>query len=288
MSTGIETGDMIFSDSDYRALAALARRNYGLNLADSKKPLVHSRLSRRLKARRVAGFKEYLTLLQDRAEEAERLELISALTTNVTSFFREKHHFDILTAHLRDHVAARGRIRIWSAGCSSGQEPCSIVMTALAGGLDPGQTDFKVLATDIDPKIVEKARTGTFTEDELSGLSPDDRKRWLDRSGIDPKAWQMSPSILSHIAFAELNLISQWPFSGPFSAIFCRNVAIYFDQPTQQTLWARLCDILEPGGLLFIGHSERVTGLATRQLKPVGITTYQKIDAASALSPTEE
>lgn len=281
------TGDIPFSDQDFRALATLARKQFGLNLAESKKPLVYSRLSRRLKARNVEGFPEYLALLERSGETDERFELISALTTNVTSFFREVHHFDTLKSECLEHLAASaksgGRARIWSAGCSSGQEPYSIAMEVLEKIPEAKSLDVRILATDIDPKIVSKAKAGKYPESELEGIPGSFQKKFV--SEAINGCVVMSEKLKEIISFAELNLIEEWPVKGPFDAIFCRNVAIYFDQDTQQVLWKRFCDLLNPGGLLFIGHSERITGPANDYLNGIGITSYRKLSNSNAGRP---
>jgi chemotaxis protein methyltransferase CheR len=273
--------DIPFSDADFRAIAELAQERFGLSLADSKKPLVYSRLSRRLKSRHVESFSEYLSLLNRSEEEEERLELISALTTNVTSFFREKHHFDTLRNALTTDLATRAkagqRVRIWSAGCSSGQEPYSIAMTVMEALPDAAQRDVRILATDIDPKIVQKARAGIYPIEEISGVPVNLRSKWTTPCPSDAKKGTVTDTLKSLITFNELNLMNDWPFKGPFDSIFCRNVAIYFNQETQQMLWQRFSTMLAPGGLLFIGHSERVTGPALDVLEGIGITSYRKL-----------
>ncbi|MEQ5872908.1 protein-glutamate O-methyltransferase [Sagittula sp. NFXS13] len=278
--------DIPFSDSDFRAISDLAQAEFGLNLAESKKPLVYSRLSKRLKARELDSFPDYLALLKRSEENNERLELISALTTNVTSFFRENHHFEMLRddgfPSMFDRLKESGRGRIWSAGCSSGQEPYSIAMTLLNKMPDAARRNVKILATDIDPKIVARARQGIYPKEEATGISELFQKNFTHKTEHDELG--MSDTLREIITFAELNLMSDWPFNGPFDAIFCRNVAIYFNQETQQRLWSRFCEMLAPGGLLFIGHSERVTGAATRELTGVGITSYRKTGSGSRLA----
>ncbi|WP_425100028.1 CheR family methyltransferase [Tropicibacter sp. S64] len=275
------TADVPFSDADFQALAELAHREFGLSLAQSKKPLVYSRLSRRLKARNIASFPAYLKLLNEANETDERLELISALTTNVTSFFRENHHFEMLRADCLPAAIERARggkrLRIWSAGCSSGQEPYCIAMTLLDMMPEARRHNVKILATDIDPQIVAKAKAGRYPAEEASSIPDRFRQKWVKLSVEDNARIVISEELKGLVTFAELNLIAEWPFRGPFDAIFCRNVAIYFDQATQQRLWHRFADMLAPGGLLFIGHSERVTGPAMQMLSGVGITSYQKI-----------
>jgi chemotaxis protein methyltransferase CheR len=264
--------DIPFSDADFQAIAQLAQARFGLSLSDSKKPLVYSRLSRRLKSRQVESFSDYLDLLNKADEEEERLELISALTTNVTSFFREKHHFDtvgdMLASALGERAKAGKRVRIWCAGCSSGQEPYSIAMTVLEAIPDAVRKDVKILATDIDPKIVQKAKRGIYPKEELEGVPPSLRTKWTKPLATD--------DLRSLITFNELNLMNDWPFHGPFDVIFCRNVAIYFNQQTQQVLWQRFSAMLEQDGVLFIGHSERVSGPALQDLEGIGITSYRK------------
>lgn len=278
-------GEFAFTDADFEALARLARSEYGLSLASSKKPLVYSRLARRLRARGLATFRDYMSLL-NRAEEAEeRLELVSALTTNVTSFFREKHHFETLRSALFPELATQKRIRIWSAGCSSGQEPFSIAMTLL-DGLPPGARDMRILATDIDPAILRKARAGRHPAEECATVPDEFRARWLRPVPGEPDLVEMGAELKALVSFAELNLICDWPFAGPFDAIFCRNVAIYFDQETQQRLWSRFADKLRAGGFLFIGHSERLSGTALPEFETAGVTTYRKRATPGPARPT--
>ncbi len=270
------TREFSFTDDDFRSLAKLAHSEFGLALAESKKPLVYSRLARRLRARSVNEFSDYMTLLSRPNEGDERLQLISALTTNVTSFFREKHHFATLREQLVPELATQPKIRIWSAGCSSGQEPCSIAMTLHDSLPENARRNARLLATDIDPAVVARARAAQYPKEETDTIPEDLRRRWTTASASDPEKVEISPAIRDMISFAELNLIQEWPFRGPFDAIFCRNVAIYFDQATQQRLWARFTGMLRPGGYLFIGHSERVTGEALNTLTTAGVTTYRK------------
>ncbi|WP_353474485.1 protein-glutamate O-methyltransferase CheR [Salipiger sp. H15] len=268
-------GEFAFTDADFEALARLARAEFGLSLATSKKPLVYSRLARRLRARGLATFRDYMSLLDKEGEGAERLELVSALTTNVTSFFREKHHFETLRSVLIPELAGQRRIRIWSAGCSSGQEPFSIAMTLL-DGLPPGTRDLRILATDIDPAILRRARRGIYPPEDCETVPAEFRQRWLRAARDDADSLETGPDLRALISFAELNLICDWPFNGPFDAIFCRNVAIYFDQETQQRLWSRFTAKLRAGGFLFIGHSERLSGPALAEFTTAGVTTYRK------------
>ena len=268
-----------FSDADFSSLAQLARREFGLALAPSKKPLVYSRLSRRLRSRDIDSFPAYLDLVQRPEEGEEKLELISALTTNVTSFFREEHHFRALREKcltpLRVEAEKGRRIRIWSAGCSSGQEAYCIAMTALDSLPAPARRDLRILATDIDPQIVHKARQGSYPEEEMTAVPEDYARNWLHKDPAQPGNITMDSALRDMIAFGELNLIAPWPFQGPFDAIFCRNVAIYFDQETRASLIAKFYRYLAPGGYLMLGHSESIPP-GNRYFKYVRPAIYRK------------
>ena len=279
-----ETGarEFSFTDEDFRSLASLARSEFGLSLAESKKPLVYSRLARRLRSRHLSRFQDYMSLLKNPGEEDERLELISALTTNVTSFFREKHHFETLKQQLVPELKDQKRIRLWSAGCSSGQEPYSVAMTLMAELPDNAVRNLRILATDIDPVIVRKAKAATYPQDDLQSIPLQLRERFTTKTSAQGGQFQIAPEARELITFGELNLMETWPFQGPFDAILCRNVAIYFDQDTQQVLWQRFAEKLRVGGYLFIGHSERVSGPALELLSTAGVTTYRKIKGPEA------
>lgn len=272
-------GDVRFTDEDFKSLAQLAHAEFGLALAESKKPLVYSRIARRLRARNIEDFPSYMALLKSAGEAEERLELISALTTNVTSFFREKHHFDTLRKDLLPQLAQQPRIRIWSAGCSSGQEAFSIAMTLLDTLPEQTLRNARILATDIDPAMIRRANTAQYPTEDLTTIPSEFQPPYTQDSPGDPACFQLRDPVRRLITFGELNLMETWPFQGPFDAIFCRNVAIYFDHDTQRRLWARFTTLLRDGGLLFIGHSERVSGPALDSLRPAGVTTYLKTAA---------
>lgn len=270
------------SATDFDAIAALALREFGLSLPQSKRQLVQSRLSRRVRALNLPSFDAYTSLLEGNKAATERNELLSALTTNVTKFFREIHHFEVLMGDVVPDLVARARkgerVRIWSAGCSSGQEPYSIALTALKCDPRIGQTDFKILATDIDPAILKKAQAALYRADEIDGVPksffrPTDILYKPDgRDGF----FSVSADARALVTFGVINLISELPFSGAFNVIFCRNVAIYFDRPTQQLVWGRFANLLPTGGKLFIGHSERIGKSDRPDLEPDGITIYRK------------
>jgi chemotaxis protein methyltransferase CheR len=210
--------------------------------------------------------------------------MLNALTTNVTRFFREPHHFD----HLRDHVIGPrldylkrgGRMRLWSAACSTGQEPYSIALTILSLLPDAPNLDIKILATDIDSKVVAQARQGSYGPELVEPIPADFRTRWMERDPVRSGQWRVGEAARSLIAFKELNLIGAWPVKGPFDAIFCRNVVIYFDEPTQETIWSRFAPLLGDGGRLYIGHSERVTGPSASGYASDGLTVYRRLGGA--------
>lgn len=268
------TESFSLSDQEFEAIAQFAHKHFGLALAASKKPLVSSRLARKLRQRNFTSFKEYLACLDGPNAEQERSGLLSLLTTNVTHFFREPHHFETLRNDvlppLIEQARRGGRVRLWSAGCSNGQEPYSIAMTVLDLCPDAAKLDFKILGTDIDPVVVRHAQAAKYPEDELAQIDAKYRNLVPARDADG----RLPDSLRKLITFGVLNLIEPFPFRGKFDAIFCRNVAIYFDNPTQQKVWQAFQNALNPGGYLFIGHSERMSGPAAQHLKTAGITTY--------------
>jgi chemotaxis protein methyltransferase CheR len=276
-------GEFVFTSEDFKKIAAMLLGDAGIALHESKATLVYSRLAKRLRSLGLASFRDYCALVADVSGIDERQRMLAALTTNVTRFFREPHHFD----HLRDKVlpplldqARRGgRVRLWSAACSSGQEPYSAAMTLLALMPDAAQYDIKILATDIDPNVVAEGAAGVYANSLLDGIPPEFRRRWVQAVAGEPKS-RIADDVRALVSFKELNLIGDWPMRGRFDVIFCRNVVIYFEEATQSKVWARFTPLMAPGGMLYIGHSERVTGPAAAQLRPDGITTYRLADGA--------
>lgn len=271
--------DIQLSDRDFARIAHLVHQIAGIVLADAKRPLVHSRLMRRLRALGLPDFAAYGDFLSGPGGESERQELISAVTTNVTSFFREAHHFETLSRialpHLMAKARAGGRVRIWSAGCSSGEEPYSIAATVLAAFPDAQRHDLRILATDIDRTMVERTRRASYPAESGTGVAPDIARR-LFADPQAPGALRISDAARALVTCNALNLNDTWPMRGPFEMIFCRNVVIYFNKSSQEALWSRFAEILAPGGYLMIGHSERVTGPALAAFEVAGITTYRR------------
>jgi chemotaxis protein methyltransferase CheR len=265
-------------DNDFRKIVQLVMDTAGIVLSEKKRPFIQGRLGRRLRVLGLTDFRGYCRLLETPAGDEERLNLINAITTNHTSFFREQHHFAYLTQTILPNLTAEGRdgagrLRIWSAGCSTGEEPYTIAMTLRE--YPPGLTgwDARILATDLDTNVVAHASDGIYDAERLEGVPAALRKRYLNNLS-DGRA-QMNDELRSLITFAPLNLLQKWPMSGPFDIIFCRNVVIYFDKPTQRKLFDRYADMLKPDGWLFIGHSESLLNVTDR-FNLVGRTIYRR------------
>jgi chemotaxis protein methyltransferase CheR len=259
------------------------RQHTGIALADNKRQLVYSRLSRRLRQLKLRNFTEYCDLLAI-AEAPELEEFINAITTNLTSYFREDHHFQFLAqAALPDALqrnAASRRLRIWSAGCSTGQEPYSIAIVLREALQRVQDWDVRILATDLDSNAVATAKAGRYTEEQMAGVSPGRRDQWFTEVGGERGQFQVTPALTSLITFKQLNLMHEWPMRGPFDVIFCRNVVIYFDKPTQRDLFERMAALQMPGAHLFIGHSENLFNL-TQRYRLLAKTTYERAEAGT-------
>ena len=273
--------EFTFSDHDFQMISELANARYGLFLQPSKKALVHSRLAKRLRALNLATFEDYCILLNKSEGEAERPHLLSALTTNVTHFFREIHHFDflkdVLMPQLLDKAQSGNPIRLWSSACSSGQEAYSIAAALVAAAPKVSQYDIKVLATDIDPQVIQTAKAAVYPTEFIATIPPAWRDLLTGTTRPRGSEFEINSDLRKLVSFGELNLIADWPMQRKFDVIFCRNAAIYFDKTTQARLWRRFADVMVDGGHLMIGHSERLSGPAEALFKSVGITTYKKV-----------
>jgi len=267
-------GEFAFTASDFRRVADLLYQVSGIHLVEGKASLVYSRLAKRVRTLGLEDFAAYCDLLSSDQGEAERMAMLSALTTNVTRFFREPHHFEHLTANvlpeLIDRARSGGRVRLWSAGCSAGHEPYTMAMTLLDAMPDAVRLDVRILATDIDPIIVSRARAGRYGADDVEPISRAQKDRYLSREGAD---WIIRPEVMGLVSFGDLNLLAPWPMKGAFDVIFCRNVAIYFDDDTQTRLFSRFAAALQPQGRLYIGHSERAS---VPELENDGLTVYRR------------
>lgn len=282
----IVPGEFLLTAVDFKQIASMLHDETGIHLTESKVALVYSRLAKRLRALGLESFRDYCELVAGSEGLDERQQMICALTTNVTRFFREPHHFDHLTTvvlpPLLEKAKKGGRVRLWSAACSNGPEPYSIALCVLSLLPDANNYDIRILATDIDTKMIGHARAGCYDSSVISQVPADLRNRWFVKTeGAGGRMMGASDELRNLIAFKELNLIGQWPIKGPFQAIFCRNVVIYFEEQTQAKIWSRFAPLVEPGGMLYIGHSERLTGPAASEFNSVGVTAYQKLRVRS-------
>jgi len=268
-----------FDDSDFAALRALIKQETGIHLTDSKKELVYGRVSRRLRALGLHSFGEYRQLLES-DDAAELREFCNAMTTNLTAFFRESHHFEYLKEHvLKPRVAdprASRRIRIWSAACSSGEEAYSIAMAVREAIPDLARWDVKILATDIDSEMVRIARSGVYSAERLSRLEQRRRERFFEELGGEERgSYRVASELAGLITFKQLNLLRPLPMKGPLDAIFCRNVIIYFDKETQRELFSRVALLQRANDVLFLGHSESLFKVC-EDYALVGKTIYRR------------
>jgi chemotaxis protein methyltransferase CheR len=265
------------SDSEFRRLRDIVYARTGIALSDAKRELLYGRLSRRLRKLQVKSFAEYCVLVES-GDPDELQELTNAITTNLTSFFRENHHFDELGSQILPQVVqqrqASRRIRVWSAGCSTGEEPYSIacVLKEKLGHLH--DWDVKLLATDIDSKVLATAAEGRYRGERFRGMPPNHLKRFPP-CDEEHEFRGASDDLKSLISFKRLNLLDAWPMRGPFDVIFCRNVIIYFDKDTQRGLFERMAGMQEPGSWLFIGHSENLFNVTDRY-QLASRTMYQR------------
>lgn len=285
MSSALAANSAQIAPPTERELSAIARLLYdeaGIVLASGKSSMVQARLSKRMRSLGLADFASYLAQFDGATAAEEKRFLVSALTTNVTQFYRESHHFDTLRSQalpgLIDRARQGGRVRLWSAGCSNGQEPYTIAMELAALAPDIESLDIKLLATDIDPQMIERGRAGHYEAAALAAIPPALRKRYVQDEG---SGGTMAPLLRGLVSFRELNLHGDWPMKGRFDVIFCRNVVIYFDAPSQDRLWRRFESVLADGGWLFVGHSERVSPDPHSRLAPAGITTYRLPESPS-------
>jgi chemotaxis protein methyltransferase CheR len=238
--------------------------------------MVYSRLVRRIRALEVNSFAEYCELLRSPKAEDEMPHLVNAITTNLTSFFREGHHFDHLKENVLFPMMENGerRLRIWSCACSAGMEPYSIAMTMKSAIPDLARWDAKILATDIDSNMINTGIKGEYSNAEFKNIPAEYREYVSENKKNDTIS--VAQNLRPLVAFKQLNLIEEWPMKGPFDAIFCRNVTIYFDKPTKEVLFDRIADMLKPNGWLYIGHSENLNGISDR-FRLEGRTIYHKI-----------
>lgn len=274
-----------FTTRDFDRVRDLIYRRAGISLASTKQEMVYSRIARRLRAIGMTSFEDYLDSLEAGKLDDEWEAFVNALTTNLTSFFREEHHFPILKEFMKNR---KGPIEVWCSASSTGEEPYSIAITLCEafGTLTPPAT---VIATDIDTNVLATAEAGIYSEDKLGKMSPERlRKYFLKGKGNNAGMVRARPELRNMITFRQLNLLSDnWHVRGGFDVIFCRNVMIYFDKPTQGKILSRFVNLMKPDGLLFAGHSENFQ-YVSNALKLRGKTVYQLSNPAAATSSARE
>jgi len=271
MNTATDTREFPFSTEHFRVISDRMYQFSGIRLPEAKREMVYARLARRLRSLGIGSFDDYVRFLE--LEPAEWEHCSNALTTNVTAFYREEHHFRTLDEHARATARAGEPFRVWSAGCSTGEEPYTIVM-CLTESLGPGA--FRVIASDLDTQVIASAAEGVYPLQHVQALTPERQKRFfLKGAGRYQGKARVRPELTATIEFLRVNLLdSAWPIPPGLDAIFCRNVMIYFDKPTQRKLVERFAGLLKPGGLFFAGHAESLLDQG-RHFRLRGQTVYE-------------
>jgi len=275
------TRDIVLGEKEFRRISDLVYKHCGINLHEGKKELVQARLAKRLHKGKFSTFTQYIRHVMADTTGREFSILVDSLSTNLTRFFREGQHFEYLrNEFLPRRLEAKSRrgefrLRGWSAGCSSGEEPYSIAITLLEAVAGQGRWDVKLLASDVSTRILERARQGVYETERIEPIPLPLRNKYLTRRREDKNLYEVGAALRNLVIFRYLNLMEEWPIKGPLDLIFCRNVMIYFDKPTQERLVNRFFDLLGPGGILFTGHSESLTGIehAFEYVQP---TIYRK------------
>lgn len=263
--------------ADFDALRTLSQRHSGIQVPDDKFDMFYSRLCKRVRLLGFSSFEQYVRFLQSQPE-GEFTQFINSITTNLTAFFREKHHFDFLSHTLIPELLAKNReskqIKVWSAGCSTGEEPYSLAMTLKEHV--PGDWTVKILATDLDTNVLATASEGIYGYDRLSGVDEQRLRRWFQKGlGHNSNKVRVKQELRQAVHFRRLNLMEDWPMKSGFDFIFCRNVLIYFDRGAKERLIGRYGALLQTGAHLFIGHSESLHQLDT-EFQLIGNTIYRK------------
>ncbi|ETX30613.1 CheR family methyltransferase [Roseivivax isoporae] len=269
--------DCAFTDRDFAEISAMLRTDAGISLGPENRQLVFARLVKHVRRLGLSSFADYVDLVRH-GDPAERYGMVMSLTTHTTRFFREGQHFDILARDvlpgLVDRVRGGGRLRLWSAGCSTGEEAYSIAAVLLGAFPDAGRFDVRILATDISREVLEVAALGRYRDAGLNAVPETLRPVLFEPGGADMV--QVRADVRRLVSFRYMNFMEPWPMRGPFDAIFCRNVAIYMDEGTQARIWRGLEQVLGPEGYLFIGHSERLGPEFRDRLELCGKTTFRR------------
>jgi chemotaxis protein methyltransferase CheR len=272
-----------YTGTDFERVRRLIRGRAGISLGEQKQEMVYNRLARRLRATGLGSFQAYLDRLECDGAGEEWDQFVNALTTNLTAFFREAHHFDILAERLPGW-AARRRVRIWCAAASTGEEPYSLAMTLVETFAD-WTPPAEIVATDLDTRVLEQAERGRYGPDRLDRMNAERMRRFFPREAGGDGGWaQVRRELRALVRFERLNLLDpRWRVQGPFDAVFCRNVLIYFDKPTQRRIIERMRPLLQPDGLLFVGHSEGLYHSADL-FRALGRTVYAPVSPTAAAS----
>ncbi len=272
----------VLTDEDFENLRSLIYKTCGIHLSDAKRDLMHARLSRRLRQLGIESFREYYQFLIRGDSKAEMVQLMNAISTNLTSFFREPVHFEYLTKEGFSEIFAGPqsslRIRLWSAGCSTGEEPYSLAITLLKylHLRNPAGMDIRILGTDISTRVLKEATSGVYSEDRVAKIPEPDRRQFFDKfKRGEGHYYRVKNSVKNLITFRRLNLMEPFPFKEVFDLILCRNVMIYFGRARQESLVNKLYDCLKPGGFFMIGHSESLTGI-NQPFEYIMPTIYRK------------
>lgn len=277
LESGMPGGDFQLSRAEFDRIRELVREHTGISLSDAKRQLVYGRLSRRLRALRLSSFGEYIALLEQ-GEPAELEAFTNAVTTNLTSFFREPHHFEFLGRELLPRLVANDsgarRLRLWCCAASTGEEPYSIAMVLREAQPLLTGWDTKLLATDLDSNVLAHGAAGVYTADRFQAMSQARLNNWFTASA-DGRRYTAADALRNLVTFRQLNLMHEWPMKGPFDAIFCRNVIIYFDKATQRVLFERMARLQRPGDYLFLGHSETLYRVCDKY-DLIGKTIYRR------------
>ena len=276
-----ESREFEFADRDFRRVCDLIYQRAGIALVPAKRDMVYGRLSRRLRSLGLRAFKDYLDQLEAGNDEQEWQAFTNALTTNLTSFFREPHHFEKLREDLK-HRGSQGTLKLWSCAASTGEEPYSIAITACEafGTLTP---PVRILATDVDTQVLETASRGVYPIERIASLDDPMKRKYFHRgAGPNEGKCRVIPQLRQLIEFRPLNLLApRYDVGGPYVSVFCRNVMIYFDKPTQRAILSRLVNHLGDDGLLYTGHSENYLHAADL-IQPCGRTLYRRVRPSGA------
>ncbi len=272
--------EFAYEDRHFDFLREIVAKQSGISLTEAKRELVYGRIARRIRALGLEDFDDYCKFLEQRGDE-ELGNFINAITTNLTSFFREQHHFDFLgkelLPRLKQERGNKPTIKIWCAGCSTGEEPYSVAITARESLPGSESDNVRILATDIDTNVVNTAAAGVYDTSRVEGMPETQVKRWFHRgSGDNEGKVKVRETLQEIIKFMPLNLMDEWPVKGPVDVIFCRNVVIYFDKDTQKGLFDRYADLMTENGYLIIGHSESLFNVCDR-FELTGRTIYRKV-----------